>query len=289
MATPATIGAAIRTASGVIVALCVTLPVEAADALPGEPIAAPSVSTPAVSTPAVSTPAVSVAIGDRSGERHCPDTLDAAVATARRGDLASAHDSLVLLARECTAWPQIEHALGVIAMRRGDDDGAIRHLERAIALDERTARTVDALREVHRWRASTAWREALGEPRGRGAPRLGFVDSATGTAARRADAAHDALVMHERVVAYELYEWWRTLRFGDAEDVATHYDADASPPPFDAAALPSWEEVRRDIELTRDEAVAVVRWEGAGSAPDGRLLLLRTEGDRWLIYRESVL
>ena len=127
--------------------------------------------------PAMAAPSPAVPPADRSAERWCELGLDEAVATARGGALQAANEALLSLADQCTGLPQIEHGLGVIALRRGDDDAAVRHLERALAADERTSRTVEALREVRRWRAAAAWarrarRERHSAPRARApAPR----------------------------------------------------------------------------------------------------------------------
>ena len=236
---------------------------------------------------------------DRSAEHRCAAGLDAAVATARRGALDAARDELLALGRECKALPQIEHDLGVIALRRGDGAAAVRHLERALELDERTARTVRALREVRRWRAAAAWRDALGESgtsgdRGRPAPALELLDSAVPDAFGRLEAARDALLRDEAVVGYELYEWWQTLRLGDADALASHYAHDASRPADEGLAadlpadLPEWDDVDGEVAFTERDAVALLRWD-EGGARAGRLLLLRAVEDRWLIYRETPL
>ena len=172
-------------------------------------------------------------------------------------------------------------------------DAAVRHLERALAADERVSRTVQALRELRRWRAAVAWSDALGEaaPARPAAPALALVDSSATSAADRLDAARGALLRDADVVGYELYEWWGTLRHGDADDLASHYAVDAvreTPAPDVAAALPDWEDVDSDVAFTATDAVAVLRWT-EGDAPSGRLLLLRAVDDRWLIYRETVL
>ena len=209
---------------------------------------------------------------DRSAERWCGDALDAAVERARRGELDAAHTALVALSDECTGLPQIEHDLGVIALRRGDADAAVDHFERALALDERVARTVEALREVRRWRAAAAWRDALGESGtgGARAPRLALLDSSLTAPAERLEDARDALLRDEAVLGYELHEWWGTLRHGDADDVASHYAADAVREPDDGLAangqgveLPAWDDVERELAFTARDAVAVLRWRDA--------------------------
>ena len=226
---------------------------------------------------------------DRSAEHRCAAGLDAAVATARHGALDEARDALTALADECTGLPQIEHDLGVLALRAGDDDAAVRHLERALEIDERTARTVRALRELRRWRASAAWRDALGEAgTGRRPPALELLDSSATGAAERLDAARDALLRDETVLAYELYEWWSTLRHGDADDADSHYATGAVRAPGPGAELPGWDAVETELAFTARDAVALLRWRH-GKAPVGRLLLLRAVDDRWLIYRESPL
>ena len=233
---------------------------------------------------------------DRSAEHWCAAELDAAVATARRGALDAARDALDALGRQCTGLPQIEHDLGVIALRAGDHDAAVRHLERALEVDERAARTVGALREVRRWRAGLAWRDALGENGpGRRAPALELLGSDVTGASERLDAGRDALLRDETALAYELYAWWDTLRRGDADDVDSHYAGDAVRAPVDGArpdgagaGLPDWDDVERELAFTARDAVAVLRWRDGGAAA-GRLLLLRAVDDRWLIYRESPL
>ena len=247
---------------------------------------------------------------DRSAEHWCAAELDAAVATARRGVLDAARDALDALGPQCTGLPQIEHDLGVIALRAGDHDAAVRHLERALEIDERVARTVRALREVRRWRAGLAWRDALGETgTGRGAPALELLGSDATGASERLEAGRDALLRDETTLAYELYAWWDTLRRGDADAVRSHYagdavravggsipaagggsdgGADAGPPGRLPGRLPDWDDVERELAFTARDAVAVLRWRD-GEASAGRLLLLRAVDDRWLIYRESPL
>ena len=232
---------------------------------------------------------------DRSAERWCAAGLDGAVATARRGALEGARDALLALAPECTGLPQVEHDLGVLAWRLGDEDGAVRHLERALEADARVARTVEALREVRRFRAARAWADALGEPRAeRAPPRLELLDSSVAGATARLERARDALLRDEAVVGYELHAWWDALAHGDADDVAAHYASDAARLVPDGAtggatgAAPAWDEIDSEIAFTARDAVAVLRWPGAtGTA--GRILLLRAVDDRWLIYRESAL
>ena len=259
-------------------------------------LAAAATTLPAADAAAATVPAPT----DRSAERWCAAELDAAVATARRGALDAARDALDALGRQCTGLPQIEHDLGVIALRAGDHDAAVRHLERALEVDERAARTVRALREVRRWRAGLAWRDALGETgTGRRAPALDLLGSDVTGASERLEAGRDALLRDEAALAYELYAWWDALRRGDADDVRSHYAGDAvrtaggSTPTAggedDAdAGLPDWNDVERELAFTARDAVAVLRWR-EGDASAGRLLLLRAVDDRWLIYRESPL
>ena len=241
----------------------------------------------------------------------CLERLDAAVALARSGDTGRARLHLERLADRCEHVPQIHHDLGVIAARGERLPAALAHFEKALESDPRVAMTLDHVRALNRREAALAYARALGRPIDAPRPALAFQDSG--------DVGADTL--HERRIAgdparrvetleHELHAWWRSAVDGDVEARLAHY-VDGYPRARalagrerDAALV--WDDVSREIAFTARDAVAVIGranpfpardgrpggHDGAGGVPaggGGLLLLLRPEGDRWRIYRESPL
>ena len=233
----------------------------------------------------------------------CVSRLDVTVSTLQR-TLArspsrtaarSARDALRELADRCEHLPQIHHDLGVLAAREQRLPEAFGHFERALALDPRAGATLEALRGLHRREAALAYARALGTPAATPMPRLTLQDSSdVGVDTLRARAARDPAFRQVATLEYELYAWWQSA--GDGARVRRSHYVDGYPR---AAALADrardatipWENVRRDIDFTAEDAVAVIEQPGTSDATDPvrRLLLLRLEGARWKIYRETPL
>ena len=221
--------------------------------------------------------------------RDCEAELDRYVADARAGHPERAERGLLELASQCNQLPQIRHGLGSLAARRGDWDGAIAHLEAAIALDARTADTVESLRAIQRWRAASAYAEALGEPAPPLAPPVpGLHDS------RRVDSGGaPERLRDEGVLDAALESWWSSATGARAKEHGAHYAAgfrgDALATSALAGQRPDWEVVVRDIVFTREDAVALVRWNDGTGTRHERLLSLRPQDGRWTIYEERTL
>lgn len=225
----------------------------------------------------------------------CLERLDAAVEQARRGAVGRARLALERLAPHCEHVPQIHHNLGVIAARADRLPAALAHFEAALDADPRAAMTLEHVRALHRREAALGYARALGRPGDvPRSPPLALQDSRdvgadTLLEGRIADDPRRDVATLE----YELYAWWRSAREGDADERLAHY-VDGYPR-RDALAgrgseLP-WEDVRRDIAFASEDAVVVLAYADASAAADTvrRLLMLRLEGDRWRIYRDTTL
>lgn len=227
---------------------------------------------------------------------RCESQLDLHLDVVRQGRLGVARTRLEALAEQCTELPHIRHALASLAARQGRWDDAIAELEAAIALDARAADSLAALRAIHRWRAAQAYASALGKRSSTRGPVPELQNSTLVNSDTRRRMASDAELRDDSVLDYELWNWWTSAADGYRDEHLNHYVAD-----FQGEALigdplpelrPDWDFVDRDIEFTRDDAVALVRWQRSDAESDrtdGRLLLLRLEGDRWRIYREMPL
>ena len=247
----------------------------------------------------------------------CLARLDAAAAdAARAGRERRARKTLSALAERCPHLPQIHHDLGVLAAREERLPEAYAHFERALASDPRAGATVDQLRALHRREAALGYAHALGTAVDAPPPRLVLQDSRdVGADTLRARAARDDALHDVSTLEYELYDWWRSADDDDSSRLAHYvygYSRRAALAGRERDAAIPWESVRREIALTAEDAVAVIEHPvpgtagGAGPVGKGgdasaaggtsgegatlrRLLLLRLEGERWKIYRESVL
>jgi len=224
----------------------------------------------------------------------CEAELDRHVADARAGHTERAERGLLELAAQCNQLPQIRHGLGSLAARRGDWDGAIAHLEAAIALDARTADTVESLRAIQRWRAASAYAEALGEPAPPLAPPVpGLHDSRRVDSGGAPQRVRDGTLRDEGVLDAALESWWSSATGARAKEHGAHYAAGFRGDALAASALagrrPDWKAVVRDIVFTREDAVALVRWNDGTGARHERLLSLRAQDGRWTIYQERAL
>ena len=245
----------------------------------------------------------------------CLERLDAAVALAESGDTGRARLHLERLAPRCEHVPQIHHDLGVIAARGERLPAALAHFEKALESDPRVAMTLDHLRALNRREAALAYARALGQPGDAPRPALAFQDSGdVGADTLRARRITDDPARRVETLEHELHAWWRSAVDGDVEARLAHY-VDGYPRrealagrERDAALV--WDDVSLEIAFTAEDAVAVIGhanpFPASDSRPDDgfdddasgvpagggaqrRLLLLRPEGDRWRIYRESPL
>ena len=224
-------------------------------------------------------------------------TLDRAVALYGHDD---AHNAAVLLEsrrEQCSAWPQLHHGLGVLAAADARWDAALAHLQRALNADRRSAETASAIREIHRYRAATALREALGrelastdEPP---IPALSMQGASVYTPPRQPDSVKPAdpatapTLRDVSTVEYELYDWWQSASAGNQAGWLQHYAPEYPPPEHGWRGTIEWSSVRRDISFTAEDAVVVLSGELENSEPIHVLMLLRLAGDRWQIYRET--
>jgi len=251
----------------------------------------------------------------------CLERLDAAVELAERGDTGRARLRLERLAPRCAHLPQIHHDLGVIAARDGRVSAALDHFETAVAADPRAAMTLDHLRTLHRREAAAAYARALGSPSDTSRPAFTFQRSDdVGADTLRAAASEEEPLRDVATIEYELYAWWRSAVDGDVRERRSHY-VDDYPRALallgrERDAALRWEDVRREIAFTTEDAVAVLTYAGRAADGDGkpadeldggaaarvdggddaertgafrRLLLLRLQDRRWLIYRDTPL
>ena len=222
----------------------------------------------------------------------CATELDRAVHLARSGAAADAARRLEALSRRCAHLPQIEHDLGVLAARAGRTRAAIAHFEASLAADPRAADTLAQLRALHRHEAAVAYARALDVSPAVPSPELALQDSSAVNADSLRPAADDGELRTLVAVEYELYDWWHSADAPDPAGWLAHYAEDYPEEVAlaDRARLgrTPWERVRREVAFTAEDAVAVLEHETHG-ALERRLLLLRLQGKRWKIYRETPL
>lgn len=224
----------------------------------------------------------------------CAGELDRHVAIARAGDLPGAERGLEALLPQCTQLPQIRHGLGSLAARRGDWEEAVVQLEAAIALDTRTADTVESVRRIQRWRAAQAYARALGEPPPTHAPPVPVLhDSRWRNSPGPPDGASADGPREEAVLDTTLSRWWNSASSDRAHHRNAHYATDFQGGTLASSSLaasrPDWSAVNRDITFAGPDAVALVRWRDLDDVPQGRLMLLRPTGAGWTIYEERAL
>ena len=227
----------------------------------------------------------------------CLERLDAAVLIARDGDERRAERVLRRLERRCEHLPQIRHDLGVLAARDDRLPEAMAHFEASLAADPRAAMTRGHLRELHRREARRAYARVLDAVPPATGRELVLQDSADVNADSLRASRSRGELRDFATLEYELYDWWASATDPDADGWLAHY-VDGYPRRLalasrEAAAALAWEEVRRELAFTAEEAVAVLDagagGDGAGEDGARRLLLLRLDGNRWKIYRETPL
>lgn len=229
--------------------------------------------------------------------QDCAIALDRAVGLYRHDDTDSAAVLLESLRDECSAWPQLHHGLGVLAATEQRWDAALAHLQRALDADRRSAETAAAIRDIHRYRAALALRQALGreqatadEPQ---LPTLSLQNASLYTPPRQVDASNanhpesTPTLRDVTTLEYELYDWWHSAAQGNLAGWLQHYAPEYPPPEHAWRGAIDWSLVRRDISFTAEDAVVVLSGELENSEPVHVLMLLRLAGHRWQIYRET--
>jgi len=180
------------------------------------------------------------------------------------GESQSAQELMESLEAPCSQFAQIAHNLGVFAGRSGNWDEAQSHFERSIQGNSRAAMSLDHLRQIHRFRASQAWREALGTSLDPSAnapvPDLALQDS-TVTNNDAKLARHDASELHQlSTIEYELFDWWQSARIGNRIGWMAHYTRGFAPQDPATIAAFDWDELRHTIALVQNEAVVVMMY-----------------------------
>ena len=223
---------------------------------------------------------------------ECLVQLDAAVSLALEPNLAAATEQLEALSEVCQDVPQIQHNLGVLAAMDNRLPEAISYLEASVAADPRAALSVSHLQDIFRYRASIAYANELNTTATASKPDYMFQDSS--------DLNSDSLrLQRERTelhtvgtIEYELYAWWQT-RHDERQDVREHYVSNYPEVSVERAlerfANIDWNDMKREIAFTQQDAVVVISDVSADDASEKSLLLMRLEGNRWKIYQETSL
>ena len=93
-------------------------------------------------------------------------------------------------------------------------------------------------------------------------------------------------------IEYELFAWWQT-RHDERQDVREHYVSNYPEVSIVQAtehfADVDWDDIKRDISFTQEDAVIVLSDVSREDASEKTLLLMRLEGNRWKIYQETSL
>lgn len=216
----------------------------------------------------------------------CFAELDDAVALYNKGNTSAAYNQFEQLAKSCTQLPQVHHNLGVIAGTGQQWQQATQHFQRAIANDTRTASTHSQLQAIHQYKASMAYRNALGVTGAVAQPKLSMQSSADVNAIVEASAK---TTLHNiPTLDYELFSWWTAAATDEMSAWLEHYTAGYPPLENVDARTVVWDNVGRNISFTAQDAVVVLSYQ-VNEIEKRTLLLLRLQNNRWKIYRESTL
>lgn len=220
---------------------------------------------------------------------ECWRALDRAALYADDVDNDTAQQGFTSLAQSCESLPQVHHNIGVIAARRGQWEIAIQAFDAAIELYPLTADTVNQLRSLHEYQAKQAWQVALKLDTELSPPRFTLQTSRDQNQAIAAQPDHDSGLRSVTTIDFELYTWWHAST--DSNDKAAwlnHYVKGYPAQVIPDAQVVNWNDVRRDIRFTAQDAVAVLSWDHAGKTQH-RMLLMSLAGERWQIYHEASL
>ncbi|MEE9319363.1 MAG: hypothetical protein V3U76_02855 [Granulosicoccus sp.] len=223
----------------------------------------------------------------------CLDELDTGVAFARDGDSLRAKHHFELLDAKCHHLPQIQHNLGVLAGNDMRWSEAIDHLEQSLLADDRAARTVEQLRQIHRFNASQAYAHALNQTVQVQPPVLNLQGSTVvnSDSLRALQARTDLHTIS--TIEYELYDWWLSAQEKTPDGWLAHYIEGYPAPDRYAMRQHEWDNLEHEIALTSEDAVVVLAREST-DASGGKytvrsLMLLRLHNNRWKIYQETSL
>jgi len=216
----------------------------------------------------------------------CFAELDGAVNLYNKGNTSAAETRLKQLANSCSQLPQVHHNLGVIASMRQQWQQATEHFQRAVASDLRTNITYSHLQALHEYKATIAYRTALGVKGKVSQPLMSMQNSTLVNAAYEAPLTTELHTVPS--VDYELYSWWTAAATDAMPAWLEHYVAGYPPLENTDARIVNWGDVGRNISFTAQDAVVVLSYR-MNEAEKRTLLLLRLQNNRWKIYRESAL
>ena len=216
----------------------------------------------------------------------CLAELDKAADLYSKGNTDAASDRFDRLKHSCSHLPQVHHNLGVIAADRQQWQVASDHFQQAIADDSRTVMTQTQLFAIHQYKASVAYRKALGIPGRVDLPKLAMQNSAHMNSAQ---SVSSKTVLHTvPTIDYELFSWWNAAATESMAAWLEHYTEGYPPQENTDAQMVEWENVGRDISFTEQDAVVVLSYN-LGELQKRTLLFMRLEKSRWKIYKESLL
>jgi len=216
----------------------------------------------------------------------CLSELDNAFNQYTKGNTEAASDLLNQLKNSCSHLPQVHHNLGVLAADKQQWEAASEHFQQAIANDSRTVMTHAQLQLIHQYKASVAYRKAMGITGRVSLPTLSMQSSSdinTSQSASSKTALHTA-----PTIDYELFAWWNAAATESMAAWLEHYVAGYPPQENADARLVEWDNVGRDISFIEQEAVVVLSYR-LGELQKRSLLFMRLDKSRWKIYKETLL
>ena len=221
---------------------------------------------------------------------NCRIELNKAVSHFNAGYEARSAAVLSDMSAKCAMLPQLHHNLGVIAANTQQWKLAQTHFNRAISADLRTNMTHRYLQLIHEYKATLAYRKALGVDGNVPPPELEMQGTQHINA--EPDVPTRSRLHNIAAVDYELYAWWQAAASHNMPDWLEHYFP-GYPPPDDhtahaLASSVSWQNVDRQITFTAKDAVVILQFDD-GSIEHSAVLLLRLQNNRWKIYQETAL
>lgn len=218
--------------------------------------------------------------------QNCMEGVDRSVYAYAHHDIIHARKVLNELSAICTGFPQLHHNLGVLEALSENWAAAIEQLQLSVQSDSRAAESVNALNTIFRYRAAIAYQRALNTSVKAPRPVLSMQNSTVHNADRYWSRKATAYLRSVSTVEYELFDWWTANQDGSTSASYAHY-ATEYPQPINTTDFKSdWDSVEKDITFTTTDAVVVLSYKRKEQIQHTQLLL-RLQGARWKIYRET--
>ncbi len=216
----------------------------------------------------------------------CIDAVDNSFYAYTHDDITDARFELERVESQCTGYPQFHHNLGVLEFNSQRWEEAAQQFQLAIASDRRAAESVAALRSIHRYQAALSYQNSLGTGSAAKPPQLAMQSTSLKNSDILWQRKSNTYLRSVTTIDYELYDWWLAIKAGQIEAHSEHYVDNYPASHTNILTSVSWEDIDRDIAFTQSDAVVVLSFPHRDST-EHLQLLLRLQGERWKIYRET--